>query len=57
MRHSKGKKMEGEELPILHSFIKCNALFQQVFVEKFGDKKIFGLECGLYYIKPHSIHW
>jgi len=39
MRHSKYKKLVGEEFSLLHLVMECNALFQQVFVEKHGKKK------------------
>jgi len=35
--------------------MECSVLFQQVFVKEHGKQKLFGFECGPYYIKPHSI--
>jgi len=49
--------MSDEILPILLSILEFELLFSQVHVQKDGKKKIFGLDCGLYYIKPQSIHW
>jgi len=41
MRHSKRKKLVGEEFSLLHLVVECNALFQQVFVEKHRKKNLW----------------
>ena len=54
---SKHKRRPEKMLPIIHSVLECEQIFEDVFVHKVGKSSIFGSECGLYYIKPRSIHW
>jgi hypothetical protein len=57
LRHLKRKRMSDEILPFFYSILECELLFYQVHVEKAGEKKKFGSDYGLYYIKPRSVHW
>jgi len=56
LRHLKKRRILDEILPIFFSILEYELHFDQVHVQKVGKKKIFGLDYGLYYIKPQSIH-
>lgn len=52
----KHKKRVEEIFSIIDLVMKCKQVFQEEFFYKLRKKNIFRTKCGLYYIKPHTIH-